>query len=306
MGEAGGALQPFVQFLNIDSSHAVRLLTPYFERPISTPITVFCVAIATEDGCFFSGLQKRFEMGHMYPTEFNAEINEDRSPICLNAEYADRNSRPSSNNYIDNGSPHGGSDSEDCANAARGQLGPGSWHCYVAIFNGDQSVIRIDGEEESIDCVRTIPPSFHACLDGITIGSDHSFDMSLCFGEGSDNEGEGAISELAFFKGSLHHEDIVSLESHLMRKHGIQFPKTSRIERINDDYLSRLAHKLMEQSPSCANRKKDPDKEKRHVPLRYMTGLRQVAWKQNNTVTGRQLSIKRIGNKSRNGSTSEW
>ena len=91
-----------------------------------------------------------------------------------------------------------------------------------------------------------------------------------------------------------------------MRKHGIQFPKTSRIERINDDYLSRLAHKLMEQSPSCANRKRDPDKEKRHVPLRYMTGLRQVAWKQDNNVTGRQLSIKRIGNKSRNGSTSEW
>ena len=33
-------------------------------------------------------------------------------------------------------------------------------------------------------------------LDGLTIGSDHVFDMSLCFGEGSDGEGVGSIAEI--------------------------------------------------------------------------------------------------------------
>ena len=60
--ETCGVVRPVVQFLNIDSNHAVRLVTPKFEEPIFTPLTVFCVGIATEDGCFFSGLRKKFEM----------------------------------------------------------------------------------------------------------------------------------------------------------------------------------------------------------------------------------------------------
>lgn len=340
--EPGGILPPFIQFLNIDSIHAVRLLTPKFEKPIFTPLTVFCVAIATEDGCFFSGLREKFEMGHMHPTLCDTEINDERSPICLNAEYNERGICLSQDefeqasvssefqhnnsdhmvdsnldshcecfnslnkNCSDNDSLHDDSDTESCANAVRGQLGPGTWHCYVAIFDGDQSIIRIDGEEESTTCVSKIPSSFQAFLDGITIGSDHSFDMSLCFGQGSDGEGEGGMSELAFFKGRLHANDIVSLESHLMTKHGI-VPTEPRKERINDDYYSRLAHKLMDESPSSsANRNKDCGNKDIPVPLRYMTELRQVAWQQRNKVTGRRLSIKRIGDKFRKDSMSEW
>jgi len=342
MIETGGILRPCIQFLNIDLSHAVRLVTPKFEKPIFTPLTVFCVAVATEDGCFFSGWREKFEMGHMYPTACNTEISDERSPVCLNAEYNERGIclsqdgfeeiaisngcqhnnhdhivdtylgshcecfHPLNNDESDNDSLNYDSDAEGCANAVRGQLGPGIWHCYVAIFDGNQSIIRIDGVEESTTCASTIPSSFQACLDGITIGSDHSFDMSLCFGQGSDGEGEGALSELAFFKGRLHANDIMSLESHLMAKHGIPFPVKPRKERINNDYYSRLAHKLMDRSPSCANRNKDCGNNDIPVPLRYMTELRQVAWQQRNMVTGRRLSIQRIGDKFRKGSISEW
>jgi hypothetical protein len=305
---------------------------------VFTPLTVFCVAIATEDGCFFSGLREKLELGHMYPTARNADVNDDRSPICLNANYWERgvsssrddrsqrnnslvvdtclDSHCNSYNPLNNDGTDGDSlssdddddsDGESSADAVRGQLGPGTWHCYVAIFDGNQSSIRIDGEDESTTHASAIPPSFRACLDGITIGSDHSFDMSLCFGQGSDGEGEGAISELAFFKGRLNDKDITSLESHLMTKHGIPLPATlSRDKRINKDYLSRLAHKLMDESPACAKRNRDCGKDHVPIPLRYMTELRQVAWQQRNKVTGERLSIKRIGNRLRNGSVSEW
>mmetsp|Transcript_13388 Transcript_13388/g.37702 ORF Transcript_13388/g.37702 Transcript_13388/m.37702 type:complete len:703 (-) Transcript_13388:226-2334(-) len=348
--EAGGILRPCIQFLNVDSANAVRLFTPKFKKPVSTPMTVFCVAIATEDGCFFSGLEQQFEMGHMHPTKDTTEINNERSPICLNAEYTGRKVRTikseekesdyaregcldpscgcyfpptnddeykeddfadflqSTNEEFNDGSMND-DDDDECAHIVRGRFGPGMWHCYAAIFDGERSVIRIDGVEESIDVAPEIPPSFQACLDGITIGSDHAYDMTLCFGEGSDGEGEGAISELVFFKGRLQAEDIESLESHLMAKHGISIPFKSRNERVNDDYYSRLAHSLMNEAPSTGvnrKRKQGEDVKARSVPLRYMTKLRQVAWEQNDKVTGRPRSIRRIGASLRKGSVSEW
>lgn len=216
--QTGGILRPCIQFLNIDSSHAVRLFTPPFEKLETTPLTVFCVAIATEDGCFFSGLKKKMEMGHIC-----GDISEDRSPICLNADYIDQRKGGNKENYSSMCSMssgvcnyhdchqrnsdrtsdiYSGSDHEEdvddtkevCDNIIRGQLGPGMWHCYVVVFDGEKSVIRVDGVEESLTYDSMISPSFSACLDGITIGSDHVFDMSLCFGQGSDGEGEGAIS----------------------------------------------------------------------------------------------------------------
>eukprot|EP00536_Pseudo-nitzschia_multiseries_P000470 jgi/Psemu1/178900/e_gw1.6.32.1 len=349
--EAGGILRPCIQFLNIDSTNAVRLFTPKFEKPIFTPLTIFCVAIATEDGCFFSGLEQRFEMGHMHPTQHNTEINDERSPICLNAEYTDRKVStakckekdsddasvgcedpsckcffPSTNEdeYNDEdfgdyfqsinedgcgGSTNDDDDDDECAHVVRGHFGPGMWHCYAAVFDGERSAIRIDGVEESTHGASTIPSSFRACLDGITIGSDHVYDMTLCFGEGSDGEGEGAISELVFFKGHLQAADIESLESHLMAKHGIPKPFKSRNERVNDDYYSRLAHSLMDEAPSTGvnrKRKQGEDVKAKSVPLRYMTKLRQVAWEQIDKVTGRPRAIRRIGASLRKGSVSEW
>ncbi|OEU20741.1 hypothetical protein FRACYDRAFT_234372 [Fragilariopsis cylindrus CCMP1102] len=327
--QTGGILRPCIQFLNIDSSHAVRLFTPPFEKLETTPLTVFCVAIATEDGCFFSGLKKKMEMGHIC-----GDISEDRSPICLNADYIDQRKGGNKENYSSmcsmssgvcnyhdchqrnsdhNSDNYSGSDHEEdvddtkevCDNIIRGQLGPGMWHCYVVVFDGEKSVIRIDGVEESLTYDSIISPSFSACLDGITIGSDHVFDMSLCFGQGSDGEGEGAISELAFFKGKLELIDILKLERHLMDKFGITMPVKPKSERTIEDSNSRLAHSLMDQSPSCVSRSNNDDII-RGVPLRHMTMLREVAWKQTNPVTGESIRVQRIGNKFRDGSSSEW
>lgn len=346
--QTGGILRPCIQFLNIDSSHAVRLFTPPFEKIETTPLTVFCVAIATEDGCFFSGLKKKFEMGHMYPAT-NA-VNDERSPICLNADYTEvirdqenvnQRRRGNENNHstmhsttcdhecnfgsanrsLESGftctadaysglcSPNkheedtDNDDEEECEHIARGQLGPGVWRCYTAIFDGESSIIRINGVDESLHYDSVISPTFQACLDGITIGSDHTFDMSLCFGQGSAGEGEGAMAELALFKGSLDSIDILALEMHLMTKHGIPFPTKPKSERTIDDFYSRLGHALMDQSPSCAS---DTYMNNTSVPLHYMTKLRNVAWQQTNPVSGEPISVQRIGNKNRVGSSSEW
>jgi hypothetical protein len=55
-------------------------------------------------------------------------------------------------------------------------------------------------------------------LDGLSIGSDHQFDMSLCYGEIEGECGQGAIAEIAVFKGAMEEPDIEQLEKHLMQK----------------------------------------------------------------------------------------
>mmetsp|Transcript_13716 Transcript_13716/g.19607 ORF Transcript_13716/g.19607 Transcript_13716/m.19607 type:complete len:768 (+) Transcript_13716:189-2492(+) len=79
----GGRRQRCVQFLNADGSRAVCLRTPPFQcGPVRSPITIFCVGIATEDGCFLSGLKNRFELLHGHPTN-KRDMYNDLSPVCL-------------------------------------------------------------------------------------------------------------------------------------------------------------------------------------------------------------------------------
>ena len=62
---------------------AVELITPPFEcGPTSGPVTVFVVAIASEDGCFLSGRHSRFEFGHLYPLSAR-DMQIDTSPVCI-------------------------------------------------------------------------------------------------------------------------------------------------------------------------------------------------------------------------------
>lgn len=75
--------QRAVQFLNCDRSQAVKLITPPFHcGGVQAPVTMFIVAITTEDGCFVSGRKSRFEFGHMYPL-CNRDMMIDMSPICI-------------------------------------------------------------------------------------------------------------------------------------------------------------------------------------------------------------------------------
>jgi hypothetical protein len=366
-----GILQPCIQFLNVDSSHSVRMFTPPFEGgPVSTPLTVFCVAIATEDACFFSGLRTHFELGHLYPVDEN-DILIERSPVCIAVECHDdsRSNQIRTGTRISSGegggtmggslamgrrSPSGLFHSDDsscdmsyleaaageqgwkcgCPLAGlgdlvddgeassqqdhvaernvqihRGRLGPGMWHCYVAIFDGENSEIRIDGVAEPITrgSAARLPSSFRAQLDGLTIGSDHTFDTSLCFGQGSDGEGEGAMAELAVFKGHMDVVDLMALEGHLMTKHGIPHPNRPQTEIAADDEFSRLAHGLIVESSDSGNDNNDgrTNHMSKPVPLRYLTRLRGVAWKQTNPVTGEAISVHRIGSKLDN-SSSDW
>ncbi|KAG7360974.1 hypothetical protein IV203_036074 [Nitzschia inconspicua] len=376
---ARGIRQPCVQFLNIDSSHATRMFTPAFENPISTPVTVFCVAIATEDGCFFSGHRHSFELGHMYPTNTKESLTE-RSPVILCADYkgpftnlfervaesgigsqhghANDTSRhrdtsssrkpplgyPTIENGFFNsddsscdvscmgsragdpiwkcqcpfngledlgsGEPNNSSQESDDENVGkgdifRGRLGPGKWHCYTAIFDGQNSRIRIDGIEEPLLCGYPIPRTSQAFLDGLTIGADHTFDMSLCFGQGSDGEGEGALAELAVFKGVLDQADVETLEMHLMRKHGILRPQGTPEQIHVEDEMIRLAQYAIAQDISTTG---EPlkDGELPRIPLRYLSRLRQVSWKPISPVTGAPMMVHRIGSGRAGLESSDW
>jgi hypothetical protein len=337
-----GIEQPCIQFLNMDSSHAVRLFTPPFKpSPAPAPITVFCVGIATEDGCFMSGLKRRFELGHMYPETARDDLIE-RSPICLctdvgtggsdsdkdmanetgdEADVKTDESYNSDDSSCDmsleaaGGDPGfkcacpftGLGDAADAENddlpvgqICRGSLGPGAWHCYVAVFDGVESRIRIDGEPEIGRC--NVPSSAEvAFLDGLTIGADHTFDMSLCFGQGSDGEGEGAMAELAVFKGKFAPQDIELMERRLMTKYGIPSPTLPEHERAEENRFERLAHAMLSQPPGH----KLFLESSQRIPLRYMAKHRLVSWRQTNPVTGEPIQVERIGCKFGE-SSSDW
>ena len=332
-GTSIGARQPAVQFLNVDYNHAVRIFTPPFKPgPISAPITIFCVSIATEDGCFLSGLRSRFEFGHLYPASA-ADSAIERSPICIctdsplrlskqqeeavNKDQSYNSDDSSCDASMDATSTDPGTkcpcpfsglgtgieddNMDNIGHICRGRRGPGAWHCYVAVVDGSSSNIRIDGIPEVVRCSKPDGPNSIPFLDGLTIGADHTFDMSLCFGQGSEGEGEGAISELAVFKGRLSTPDIKAMESYLMNKHGIPSPIQSESVLHVEDGYSRLAHAMLSHAP---HHKVFANGSKR-VPLRYMTKHRSVAWKQANPVTGEAIRVSRIGTKSTE-SSSDW
>ena len=330
--------QPCLQFLNASGSSAVRLFTPPFEcGPLEGPITLFLVGIATEDGCFVSGLKRRCELGHMHPLSLRDALI-DMSPVSIATDYRKRHRSTSPSESISRNrsySMNSGADSDDSSCALdidrnegiqckcqfssslvqdfavldddgppeeciyRGQRGPGLWHVYVVVFDKEDSVIRIDGIPEPLEkgCCQDSPAT--ATLDGLTIGSDHCFDMSLCLGDGNGDEGEGAIAELAVFKGRMCDEDIVSVECHLLRKHGIAKPKVSDVvSLVRDDDLRRQGRALIAQPPPWSMRVSG-------IPLPIMAQDRSVAWHRINAVTGKDMRVSRIGSKFSNGS-SDW
>lgn len=218
--------------------------------------------------------------------------------------------------------------SEDCI--YRGTLGPGLWHCYVCQFDGQSSFIRVDGEEEpqqtshhngfaegsnDADNPRNAGRLVGSgILDGLTIGSDHHFDMSLCYGEIDGECGQGAISELALFRGRMELTDITKLESYLMNKHGILSAAKQREMICNknetrvkpmrignqweEDEWRRQAHALIAQRPPW-------ELVGEPVPLRVAANHNSVSWQRVDEITGTPLRVTRIGCKNGNGS-SDW
>jgi hypothetical protein len=341
--------QPCLQFLNSSGNNAVRLFTPRFEcGPLEGPITLFLVGIATEDGCFVSGLKRRCELGHMHPLNLRDAMI-DMSPVCIATDYRRPNQSTSPSESMVAGKSRAslsgrsddtedsGADSDDSSCAIsmsreqdahckcvfnevtmqsweedsdddepkeeciyRGHRGPGLWHCYVCVFDKEDSIIRIDGVPETLEkgCCQVSPPA--AILDGLTIGSDHCFDMSLGLGDASVEEGEGAISELAVFKGRLPDSDIEQLENYFMQKHGINKPKPSeQAMLVRQDEWKRQGRALIAQPPPWSMRVSGG------IPLPMMARDRDVSWHRVNAVTGKQVSVSRIGSRFSTGS-SDW
>lgn len=361
-GEIEGIRQRSIQFLNADKSRAVYMRTPPFDcGEITSAVTMFVVAIALEDGCFVSGLEKRFELGHLYGDQLDTEI--EMSPICIatqrNSTDPGRAKKQVKEKLSNSSSDESDSSSDDSDHdqfqidshcrceiqckrkyevasddsddeevfekvdekrVIRGSLGPGKWHLYTAVFNGKESIIRVDGVPEPVNTSHIDYDDFPA-LDGLTIGSDHIFDMSLCFGEGSDGEGEGSISEIAVFRGAMVNDDLEQIEKFLLKKHGIIhgddrylrshtsqmdiIPETSevtmkiptQVNQWQENKWTKDAHALMVHAP--------PFEVSTGVPLRVAARHRTVAWSRMCEVTGKQLHVSRIGAKKSNGS-SDW
>jgi hypothetical protein len=432
-----------VQFLNAATSHAVCMMTPLFDQPLQqTAITIFCVGIATEDGCFLSGLFRRLELGHLYPhsvlhaaTELSAicvasggdggvdvvvavdtpdenDIDNDHDDDETERQHQPKaqpeqpeqqqqhqqqrqQQKQSVKDLQSNDHDHGHDDEDDDTNSSmddngddddddeqlisarqckcqfrgvceksvtlstngeeddeqdddddededdsndndsveppfvsRGQTGPGAWHCYTAVIDpfAGTTLIRVDGIQESSSSSgskNTTNPQ--VVLDGLTLGSDHNFGMSLCCGGMSDGSGHGAMAEVAVFAGRLPASDIICIEQHLMRKHDIVIipPTTSATmmlpqslpsssleeqqqqhhhQRDNDSSKwHREAHALLVVDDTACSVTNQPDngtaggRAGHNVPLRYLARHRNVAWKQTDPVTGQAKRIQRIG-----------
>jgi len=347
---------PAVQFLNASGRHAVCLVTPPFAEPLQEPVTIFCVGIATEDGCFLSGLHRRFELGHLYPADEVRERTE-RSAIALvtsgvpppKSPHRSNStvSRESSNQSIlrfssddNDGAAHmvQSSDTEECDSwmgdgdeppcscvfqdvgpkveqaereddnlnrvdaqrIRRGRHGPGRWHCYTAVYDGPNSRIRVDGREEAMQASEDEPMNGNyvkGILDGLTLGSDHCFGVSLCCGQQTPPSGEGAIAEVAVFSGRLHEDDMACIEDAMMKRHRLE-----RSADANDDELMRRSDSLILLWPRVG---KTDEIYQTNIPLRFLTRHRNVSWAQTHPVTGDKVSIQRIGTRN-SGSTSEW
>mmetsp|Transcript_55747 Transcript_55747/g.66995 ORF Transcript_55747/g.66995 Transcript_55747/m.66995 type:complete len:258 (+) Transcript_55747:856-1629(+) len=257
-------------------------------------------------------------MGHLYPTD-PRDVLIDMSPLCIATDCVrdggggqargccDIDDSDDDDDDFSASSSEGDSDDYP-PNICRGRTGPGLWHCYTALFDGSNSLLRVDGLEEQLpnqNCG-------NGMLDGITMGSDHCFKMSLCFGGGDTDEGEGSISELILFKGRLSEQDVAKMEAHLMTKHGItpatiatndrhrQETNTTRYlaSTWQEDEWKRQVHALIMQP--APYKIQGPG-----VPLRVAARHRSVAWHRVNTVTGKVVKVSRIGCSIGNGS-SDW
>ncbi|GMI52303.1 hypothetical protein ScalyP_jg2106, partial [Parmales sp. scaly parma] len=181
-----------------------------------------------------------------------------------------------------------------------------------------RSCVRVDGVDESSNCSEGgggLSCGRNA-LDGLTIGSDHRFDMSLCDGSGEIGlgEGEGAIGEIILFKGALGDEDLEGVEDFLMRKHGVFNRRTGTKDmgkgEREDERLFREGELMLRRSLADGPQMQldrttgAATAIAKGVPLKYCAGNQKVSWDKRNNVTGTKIYAARIGSK--NAGQSEW
>lgn len=180
-----------VQFRSADESHATRLITPFFKcGGVEGPVTMFLVADSDEEGCWVSGRNSRFEVGHRFighgephtvtlvgnyhdydEEELDDDDDDDYDPPfqCLCPFQSDD---PFRSKHLSFEAP-----SED--RIFRGCLTPAERtkiSCYCAVFDGKKSMIRINSIEETQRRVSRVGDSLHEIRydperNGLMVGS---------------------------------------------------------------------------------------------------------------------------------------
>mmetsp|Transcript_1990 Transcript_1990/g.4005 ORF Transcript_1990/g.4005 Transcript_1990/m.4005 type:complete len:502 (+) Transcript_1990:224-1729(+) len=307
---------PCIQFLNFDGTCAVRMRTTEFAcGSIPQPVTIFIVGIASEDGCFLSGLRGRFEIGHMYPENDVVEAM-DMSKVVITASRSNSSVHRNVSSSVGGLRFQDGCSSDDSSSSDESELSmdsvppsehvikgksrPGRWHVYTAVFDGSNSYIRVDGQEEGRGSDGNKRGVGEGNLTGFTIGSDHFFNMSLCDGGAGlqlDNgQGGGAIAEMGAFKGVMDRRDIEYIEGILMNKHGIA---KGTEDSLKEDEYKFQSHSLIAQPPPWSLI------YEQGIPLKWAAREKSVVWKRDDPITGDKIVISRIGT-NKTGSDSEW
>jgi hypothetical protein len=152
-----GTAHRCVSFLAADGSAATRLRTSLFAcGPVAQPVTIFLVGIALEDGCFLSGIRGRFELGCLYPgTQTEALMDKSAVKMCASSNTVRgelgrlKIAETSSDDDSSDVSDRSDGSLPPAAGVVAGTTGPGRWHVYACVYDGETSERRVDGVEET-------------------------------------------------------------------------------------------------------------------------------------------------------------
>ncbi len=189
-----------VRFRSADESHATRLITPFFTcGGVEGPVTMFLVVHSDEEGCWVSGRNSRFEVGHRFTSHGDAHTvtlvgnnnhgnsssddddddDDDYDPPfqCLCRFQSDD---PFRAKHLSAHAP-----SED--RIFRGCLTPverPNVSCYCAVFDGKESMVRVNTREETQRRISRVSDLSHAIRydpdrNGLTVGSGLLNGLSL-------------------------------------------------------------------------------------------------------------------------------
>lgn len=251
-----------VRFININRTCAVFLRTQPLDLQ-QPPFALFCVAKASEDGCFLS--TPSFSFGHQEPPTEQHELVS-LSPICLRVyetiqSTTDAPCRCRMKGICDHvySTLHDTYENDSPGSIIRGRTLPGDWHLYVLVVSPTTVELRVDGRRENCqpyDAPITIP--------FLCVGSDVEHDMSL---NSSESDGDtGAIAAWGCVP-FVRTKDIECLERNLLQAY-------PRITVAQDTSSSEDENQVVLR----ANALFGGQHSATPIPLRYAVRTRFVTW----------------------------
>ena len=186
-----------VRFLSAEESHATRLITPFFAcGGIEGPVTMFLVVHSDEEGCWVSGRNSRYEVGHRFTCHGDAHtvtLVGNRHGVSSSEEDDDDDYDPpfqclclfqSDDPYR---AKHLSEDAPSEDRIFRGCLTPAerpNVSCYCAVFDGKESMIRVNAKEETQRRISRVSDLSHEIRydpdrNGLMVGSGLLNGLSL-------------------------------------------------------------------------------------------------------------------------------